>query len=204
MRMPRTAVLTPTCSHPQTNSPTVRTFAEQGWAHMRRNQPALSCRSDTRGVSTSQRSGDCDFVQTAHTASPDSLRSYRNEDNRMKKSILLLALLLVSACGGSPAAPTESAINVSGTWVETGSTFRTTLAQSGTSITGAWSVAAISGTVSGFSSGKNVNLTLTPSNPRDCGIAYTGTLVSANRIDGTAATTNCTVSSGGASTLTRQ
>ena len=132
---------------------------------------------------------------------------YGKGDGMKRLALVLVTALAVSACGGSssPTAPTQSAINISGTWVEAGSPLTLTISQSGNRITGTWSLTGIGGTVTGSSAGRSVTLTFNPSDPRDCQISFTGTVASGDRrIDGTAATTNCTVSFGGASTLIKQ
>jgi hypothetical protein len=129
--------------------------------------------------------------------------------SRLSVALVVLVLLVsgVAGCGGSssPTAPTQSALNVSGTWVESpgSSPMRFSLAQSGNSITGNYTLASWSGTVSGTSTGNNVSLTLTPSNPADCGAAFTGT-VTGTRMTGTIVYTNCTVSGGVTTTFVKQ
>ena len=127
-------------------------------------------------------------------------------DNRLV--VLLSAVLLMTGCSGfsSPIAPTQSSVNISGTWVETPGTLPATLslAQSGNSITGTYVRGPYSGTVSGTSTGNNVSLTLTPGNPQSCGMAFTGMVAGGTRMTGTIVLTNCTESGGGAIVFIKQ
>ena len=120
--------------------------------------------------------------------------------------ILLSAVLLATSCGNSPTAPTQSALNITGTWVETPGTppLTLSLAQSGNSITGTYVTDPYSGTVSGTSTGNSVNLTLTPSNPQSCGMAFTGMVADGTRMTGTIVLINCAVSGGGAIVFIKQ
>lgn len=120
----------------------------------------------------------------------------------------IVAVLLMTACGDSPTAPTNSDVNVSGTWTEVSpQPLRMTLAQSGNNVTGTFTIVAsgrtYAGTVSGFSSGKNLTLTFTPSDPRNCGLSFTMMVVSRDRMEGRFVTTNCRTSEGGTTTYTR-
>ena len=57
--------------------------------------------------------------------------------------------------------------------------------------------------VSGTSTGNNVSLTMTPTNPADCGFAFTGT-VTGTRMTGTMIGANCTVSISVTTTFIKQ
>lgn len=133
----------------------------------------------------------------------------------MKQLVLACALLLVG-CGGdsSPTAPTNSQVNITGTWAGTASdqfgsgAARATFAQSGNSVSGTWSVASgtatNSGSVSGTSAGASVNLSLIPSDPRTCGFTVTATVTGGNRMAGSYASASCTVAIAGTMTLVKQ
>ena len=126
--------------------------------------------------------------------------------------VLVLLVSGVAGCGdggpSSPTAPTQSALNVSGVWVESppgSDPGRLSLTQSGNSVTGTYMTGDnYSGTVAGTSTGNNVSLTLTASNPRDCGFAFTGTVAGGTRMTGTLVLTNCTVSTGITATFIKQ
>ncbi|MBN4047996.1 hypothetical protein JYU09_00265 [bacterium AH-315-O15] len=121
-----------------------------------------------------------------------------------KLVLLLSAVLLMTGCSGafSPTAPTQSSVNITGTWVDITGITILTVAQIGNSITGTFvaALANAAGTVSGTSAGNSVSLTFTPSDPRDCKSSLTltvsgerrgGVLVGGTRMTGTMVLTNC-------------
>ena len=119
---------------------------------------------------------------------------------------VLIALLVVFTVGcedKGPTAPTESKVDISGSWYESGGSFVMNVVQSGTSVQGTWSIAQTnSGIVSGFSTGRSVDLTFQPASPRDCPMSLTGSVSGdGKRIDGTVALFNCLASGGGPTTL---
>lgn len=127
--------------------------------------------------------------------------------------VLICVALLAMACGDdSPTSPSNS--GVTGTWVGSiqstitgASTVRVTLTQSGSMISGSYSIAqgqaVDAGNVSGMINGAGINLTATPSDPRTCPFQVTA-VWSGNIITGTYAAFNCTVAFSGSISLTRQ
>jgi hypothetical protein len=132
--------------------------------------------------------------------------------------VVVVGILLLGAigCSSSPAAPTPSSEDISGTW--SGSILTTnglntismTFAESGASLSGSWSSLFPSNTavnsggqLTGSKNGANVAVTLTPSNPLNCPYTFNATVGTLTSMAGTFAAFNCTVSSSGQLTLTK-
>ena len=102
----------------------------------------------------------------------------------------------------------ELAVRVVGSTI---GTVRTTLSQSGSGISGTWSVTYADptsnggGSVSGTVTGASLRLTLTPSQPSRCPLSVTATHTSATippmYIQGTYASANCTLALNGSVVL---
>lgn len=130
--------------------------------------------------------------------------------------LIIIAALMVVGCGGSdsPTAPTNSQLNIAGTWVGTATdqfgsgAARVTFSQSGNSVSGTWSVTSgatsNSGSITGTSAGTSVNLSLIPSDPRTCGFTVTANVSGGNRMSGSYASASCTVAIAGTMTLLKQ
>lgn len=128
---------------------------------------------------------------------------------------LVALVLLSSACGGNDTSPTSSN-SYTGTWVGTVSspiagtgTIRATMAESGPNLSGTWSATYPdisnnnSGTLTGSVTGVSISLVLRSSVPASCPYTLTG-VRSGNTITGTFATFNCTGSSSGPFSVTKQ
>jgi len=133
--------------------------------------------------------------------------------------LAVLALsVLASACGGTDSAPSNSNATTSytGTWAGTATSpiagtgnIRVTMAQTNVNLSGTWSATYAniqnnnSGTLSGSVTGVSITLVLLSSVPSSCPYNLTGTR-SGNTITGTFATVNCSGSSSGPFSVTKQ
>lgn len=133
----------------------------------------------------------------------------------MRRLFIGVLLLGAFACGGknSPTAPSTS---LSGTWLGTvtaagfpAGNVRMTIAQSGASLSGTWgttyqdSTLNGSGSLSGNVAGANVTVVLSPSIPTSCPFNVVAT-VNGSTMSGTFAAFNCSVTSSGGFSVTKQ
>jgi hypothetical protein len=130
----------------------------------------------------------------------------------MRRCVILLAILTVTACAGNDNGP--SPLNVAGKWNGTiednlagQGIAQVTLSQNGSSLGGIWATNAggniNGGTVSGKMDGTTVAVTLTPSVAASCPISVMAT-VSGNTMTGTYAAVSCPVAINGSLQLTRE
>jgi hypothetical protein len=128
---------------------------------------------------------------------------------------LLVGILLLSAIGCSPSAPSDG--DFSGTWVGPdptigygAGTIRATIAQNDFTVTGIWSsvfplvpTADDGGQLLGKKTGSSVAVTLF-SVPGTCPYTYNATLLSTTTMSGTLATVDCSIAFIGTLVLTKQ
>lgn len=137
----------------------------------------------------------------------------------MKRALVAIAVLLMTACGSDNGSPTQPATSLTGTWSGIVSAFgspagpggiQATIAESGNALTGTWGTSYpnpifnSSGSLTGAVNGTAVSLTLSSSVAGGCPYSATATLSSSTLMAGTFATVSCSVAQSGTFNLGKQ
>jgi hypothetical protein len=136
----------------------------------------------------------------------------------LMRALFVAALLAATACSdSSPSTSPSSIIQIGGAWTGTAAvpgspagtgSARTTLTQSGSHVSGTWSLTFpdsfynLSGSLSGTVGEGGTQLTLTPSVPTACPYLVVADL-HGSTLSGTFSTMNCTVAQSGSIRLSR-